>query len=140
MAKRMYLNTSILIKAVRPSDPRHGDALEFLRACCGVYECVVSSVHRLEPWKEATRSRVGSLLRELGARLVEVDVASVLAEAEEYRARHGLNIKRVMDIAHLVAARRLGCRAIAAVDRFIWRHAKYFGLLYLNYYTGCQDP
>jgi len=83
---------------------------------------------------------VRALLRELDARILRVRVEDVLREAEEYRAGRGLSEKRRIDIAHLIAAKRLGCRAIAAVDTFIQRHAKHFGLLYLNYYTGCRDP
>lgn len=140
MIKRMYLNTSILIKAVNPWDPMHGHAVDFLKTCCTVYTCIASSVHGLEPWRRATRARVRALLKSVGAKVLSVDLEDVLREAEEYRVRHGLSPRRRIDIAHLVAARKLGCRAIAAVDRFIKAHAKHFSLLYLNYYTGCRDP
>ena len=38
---------------------------------------------------------------------------------------------------HVLAAVELGCQGIIAVDRFIARRAREYGLLYANQYTGC---
>ena len=62
----------------------------------------------------------------------------VLAEAGETRAEWGVSRKRTLDIAHMEAARRCGCKAIIAVDRFIRARATLLGLDYMNYYTGCK--
>ena len=140
MVKRMYLNTSILIRAVLPGERGHREAREFLRVCCRVYRCVVSSVHRLERWKSYTKKLIDDLLRELDVEEIDVDLDEVVREASRYVVRHRLSPRKVIDVAHLIAAKKIGCRAIAAVDRFIKSRAKSFGLLYLNHYTGCIDP
>jgi len=38
---------------------------------------------------------------------------------------------------YVLAAVEPGCQGIIAVDRFIARRAREYGLLYANQYTGC---
>lgn len=134
---RVYLNTSILIKAVNPREPGHREALRFLEECCSKHECVVSNVHRREYWYPKTRRRVNALLRRLKARRLDVDLDAVSRHAEAVRERLGLSMSRTVDLMHLVAAKTLGCSVVAAVDRFMRRYAHRFGLRYVNHYTGC---
>ena len=133
----IYLNTSILIKAVNPRDPNREAAERILRECCSRYTCVYSSIHGLEPWRPETRMRVRALLRSLGAQACRVDSAAVAREAARLRLEWGIAMSRAIDIAHLVAARRCGCIMVMAVDRFIRARSALLGLGYVNYYTGC---
>ncbi len=134
---RVYLNTSILVKATKPREPGHREALRFLEECCSKHECVVSNIHREERWRPETRRRVNALLRRLKARRLDVDLRLVAREARTLRRRLGLSASRDVDLMHLIAAKTLGCRAVAAVDRFMRRYAHRFGLRYVNHYTGC---
>ena len=135
--KCIYINTGLLIRAVNPGEPNHEKAVRFLRECCSVCRCVYSDVHYKEPWKPSTWVRVRRLLEEIGAVKLTLDLKTVLSRAEELRQEWHASESRMLDIAHMVAART--CGAIAAVDRFIRSRSKLLRLQYVNYYTGCPS-
>ena len=130
--RRLYLNSNPLIRAV--DNPK---AKEFLLECCRRHQCVVSSVHWLERWKPKTIEAVRELLEELGVEVHAVDVDALAEEAYRLTEERGWSPKRRLDLMHVLAAVELGCHGIVAVDRFIRRRAKEYGLLYVNTYTGC---
>ena len=100
------------------------------------YVLVISSIHREERFKPYTRSAILRLLSRYDVTVCNVDVEAVRAEAENYLSRYKLSYSRLLDVMHLVVARRCGCKYIAAIDRFIRSHSRGFGLTYINYYTG----
>jgi hypothetical protein len=129
---RLYLNTSIIIRALE--DP---GAKEFLVECCRQHRCVVSSVHWLEDWKDDTLARARVLLEELGAEEHGVDAGRIGRRALAVIRARGWSESRLLDMMHVLAALLLDCDGIIAVDRFMARRAREYGLLYVNHYTGC---
>jgi hypothetical protein len=133
----VYFNTSLLIRAVNPREIGHAETLRFINELVRRgYVLVYSNIH----WFEGIRADTGAILRSLFSRFrfarCAVNVYEVLSFADKYVRRKGYSISRRFDIAHIYAAKLCGCRYIAAVDRFIWAHAREFGLKYINYYTG----
>jgi len=127
----LYLNTSIIIRALE--DP---EAKEFL-AECRRHRCLVSSVHRLEDWKDDTLARARVLLEELGVEEHRVNTGRIGRRALAVIRARGWSESRLLDMMHVLAALLLDCDGIIAVDRFMARRAKEYGLLYVNHYTGC---
>ena len=128
----LYLNTSIVIRALEEHEAR-----EFLVECCRRHRCVVSSVHWLEDWKDDTLGRARVLLEELGAEEHRVDTGRTGRRALAVIRARGWSESRLLDMMHVLAALLLNCDGIIAVDRFMARRAKEYGLLYVNHYTGC---
>ncbi len=128
----LYLNSSIVIRSLE--DP---GARAFLEECCSRHRCVVSSVHWEEPWRGSSLGRVHALLRELGVEAAEIDVRQLRLRAMGLVEERGWSPHRMVDLMHVLAAKILGCHGIVAVDRFIRRRAREYGLLYLNHLTGC---
>jgi len=133
-----YVNTSIVLRALNPKEPGHGEARRFLEECCRKCRCVYSSVHELERMTPMQRLVFEGYLEGLGAAKVDVDTRQVLAQAEGYRLRAGAAESRRVDIMHMVAARTIGCTCILAIDRFIRARSRDFKLAYANHYTGCE--
>ncbi len=44
----VYVNTSIVVRALNPAEPRHREAKRILEECCSRCQCVYSRVHELE--------------------------------------------------------------------------------------------
>lgn len=130
---RVYLNTSLLVRAVAGDEA----ARRFLEECCKRHKCVVSSVHWREGWRRETREAVQRLLGDLSVRVVEVELLEVEDEAWRLLRLRGWSASRLLDLMHVLAAVRLGCDAVAAVDRFIRARCREYNLLYVNHYTGC---
>ena len=130
---RIYINTSLLIRAVAGDDA----ARRFLEECCGGHECIVSTAHLLEDWKLETLLAVAALLARLGIRIEDVDIDDVRREALRLIEERGWSESRLLDVMHILAAVRLGCGAVAAVNRFIRSRCREYNLLYVNHYTGC---
>ena len=131
-----YVNTSIVLRALSNTEPGHLEARRFLEECCERCRCVWSTVHSREGFRgEITRFFFLGYLASLGAEYGEVDLDQVMDDARRYVDAHGVSPSRLIDTAHLVAANMLGCRFILARDRFIWRHANNFGLVYVNWET-----
>ncbi len=128
----LYINTSMLIRALE--DP---GAREFLGECCSRHQCVVSSVHWREEWRRNTLTKLAGLLMGLGIATVEVNVEVLEEEATSLIEERGWSPRRLVDLMHVLAAVELGCHGVIAVDRFMARRAKEYGLLYVNQYTGC---
>ncbi len=128
----LYLNTSMLIRVLE--DP---EARGFLGECCRRHRCVVSSVHQLEGWRRETLEAVEQLLRVLGVERLDVDLDMLDSEVDRVLRGRGWSPRRTIDLMHVLAAKTLGCHGIVAVDRFIARRAREYGLLYVNHYTGC---
>jgi len=128
----LYLNSSTLIRALE--DP---GARRFLEECCRRHRCVVSSVHSLEGWRPETLEAARELLGELDVETVEVDLDELDSAVDRLLRGRGWSPRRTIDLMHVLAAVELGCQGIIAIDRFIARRAKEYGLLYLNHYTGC---
>jgi len=132
-----YLNTSILIRALEDAE-----AGELLRECCSRHWCIISGIHWLENWRRETREAVTRLLEELGVDVAEFFnhvVSRINRRARLLIRNHGWSPRRTLDLMHVLAALRLDCDGIIAVDRFIARRAKEYGLLYVNQYTGCPE-
>ncbi len=137
---RVYFNTSILVRAVDPSASGHYDALLFIELCKRRgYVLVFSSIHLKERWRPETWRRIRFLFKRYGFRGYRVSLGDVLGLAINYVDAHGISRRHLLDIAHIHAARILGCKYIAAIDRFIRAHASEFNLAYINYYTGCPS-
>ncbi len=128
----LYLNSSVLIRALE--DP---EARRLLVECCTRHRCVVSSVHVREEWRPSTLDRVSGLLEELGVEEARVDVERLEDKALGLLEERGWSPRRMVDLMHVLAAVELGCQGIVAIDRFIRRRAKEYGLLYVNHFTGC---
>lgn len=130
----IYVNTSIVIRALNPGEPGHVEARGFLEECCSKCRCIYSSVHGYEmPPQEF--EEIARYLRSLGAQFESVDVEAIEEQAVTLVHERGLSRKRIPDIMHMLAARLVGCRYLLARDRFMWRHAYYFGLVYVNWET-----
>ncbi len=133
----VYFNTSILIRAVNPRESGHRKAIRFIDELFRRgFPLVVSTVHSLEVFKPDTLTSLSSLFMRYRFRVCWVDVEDVRREARLRVKKLGVSDSRLVDVMHLIAARRCGCKYIAAVDRFIRSHAPEFGLKYINYYTG----
>ena len=128
----LYLNSSIVIRALE--EPR---TRGFLGECCRRHRCIISSVHWEEQWRPETLEEARELLGKLGVENVRVDVRALARRAYRIVAERGWSPRRRLDLMHVLAAAELGCQGIVAVDRFIARRAKEYGLLYLNHLTGC---
>ena len=128
----LYLDTSILIRALEDQGARG-----FLAECCSRHRCVVSSVHWEEPWRSETLATARELLSELGVEAVEVDLDALVVEADRLVEERGWSPRRRLDLMHLLAAVELGCQGVIAVDRFVARRAREYGLRYVNNLTGC---
>ena len=135
--RRVYFNTSVLIKAVSLGEEGSSDALAFIvKLVDRGFVPVISNVHLEERFRPETSNKISSLIQTFGFRICRVGLERVRREAENYVVSRGVSPSHLVDVMHLVAARECGCRFIAAVDRFIWAHAREFGLKYINYYTG----
>ncbi len=130
----LYLNTSIVIRALEDSETRR-----FLEECCHQHRCVVSSVHWAEPWRPRTLAEASRLLEGLCIEKLEVDIDALVVEADRLVEERGWSPRRRLDLMHVLAAVELGCHGVIAIDRFIARRAKEYGLLYVNMYTGCPS-
>ena len=128
----LYLNSSILIRAMEEDAAR-----VFLGECCRRHRCVVSSVHWLEDWRRETMEALEDLLEDLGVEAMEAGVRQLRLRAMELVEERGWSPRRMVDLMHVLAAVELGCHGIIAVDRFIARRAREYGLLYVNHLTGC---
>ncbi len=128
----LYLNSSVLIRALEEPGARG-----FLGECCRRHRCLVSSVHWREEWRRSTLTELAGLLGELGVTAAEVDVEGLEEEAAGLIEERGWSPRRLVDLMHVLAAVELGCQGIIAIDRFIARRAREYGLLYVNHYTGC---
>ncbi|MCE4619442.1 MAG: hypothetical protein F7C33_00285 [Desulfurococcales archaeon] len=132
----VFVNTSIVIRALNPREPGSLEAQRLLRECCRRCRCVWSAAHSREGFRYGlARFFFHGYLASLGAEYVEVDLDHVMNSARRYVDAYDLSPSRLIDIAHLVAANTLGCRFILARDRFMWRHANNFGLVYVNWET-----
>jgi len=132
----VYINTSIVVRALNPGEPGHEEARRLLEECCQRCRCVWSNVHGREGFRsDLTRFLFYSYLAALGAEYAEVDENTVFEEADAYITQRRLSWSRLVDTAHMVAARRIGCRYLLARDSFMWRHANNFGLVYVNWET-----
>ena len=132
-----YLNTSILIRALE--DPK---AKRFLEECCSRHRCIISGIHWLENWRRETREAANRLLEELGVDIAEFSnhaVSRINRRARLLIKNRGWSPRRTLDLMHVLAALQLDCDGVIAVDRFITRRAKEYGLLYVNQYTGCPE-
>ncbi len=140
----VYVNTSIVVRALNPAEPGHGEARRILEECCRRCRCVWSTMHALEGFRsDLSRFFFQSYLASLGAEYVEVDVDYVLEQADQYIEARGLSDSRHVDIEHMIAAKLLGCGYILARDAFMWRHANNLGLTYVNWEThggSCPCP
>ncbi len=128
----LYLNSSILIRAMEEEAVR-----AFLEECCSRHRCVVSSVHWLEDWRRETLEAIEELLESLSVDRAEVDLDRLDSAVDMLLRGRGWSPRRTIDLMHVLAAVELGCHGIIAVDRFIARRAREYGLLYVNQYTGC---
>ncbi len=138
----VYVNTSIVLRALNPLEPGHQEARQFLEECCKRCRCVYSSVHELERMTPIQRLEFDSYLE--GIRAVKITLHDdyldrLLDWALDYIVEHNLSEKRLNDIMHMRVAQRLGCSCILAIDRFIRARSRDFNLGYANHYTGC-DP
>ena len=132
----VYVDTSIVIRTLNSKEPGRREAQRILGECCRRCRCVWSTIHGYEGFRsDITRHFFYGYLASLGAEYAEMDADYVFERAEEYRSARGLSPKKLVDIAHMVAARILGCRLLLARDRFIWHHANNFGLTYVNWDT-----
>ena len=129
----VYVNTSIVVRALKPGEPGHLEARRFLEECCSKCRCVYSSVH-LQEIPEPYRPLILRYLDRVAV-LKRVDVVVLRSTVRRYIVEHGLSKSRELDVMHLTAARLLGCRYILARDRFIMRHAYNFNLTYTNWDT-----
>jgi len=133
----IYVNTSIVIRALNPKEPGHHEARRLLEECCKRCKCFWSTIHDLERMTPIQRLEFEGYLEGLGARKSHIDARRILARAEAYRLSIGAAESKLVDIMHMLAASLLGCRCILAVDRFIRARSGDFNLEYTNYYTGC---
>jgi len=100
-----------------------------LRNVCSRHTCVVSSVHWLERWRSETIARLCILLEELGVEEHRVDVGRIGRRALAVVRARGWSGSRLLDMMRVLAALPLDCNGIIAVDGFIARRAKEYGLL-----------
>jgi len=138
----VYVNTSIVLRALNPTEPGHLEARRFLEECCKKCRCVWSNVHELERMTPVQRLEFEGYLEGLGAEKVilpEPLMDALLEQALDYLDTHGLSRSRLNDVLHMIVARHLGCKCILAIDRFIRARSRDFNLGYANHYTGC-DP
>ncbi len=129
----VYVNTSIVVRALNPAEPGHEGAKRILEECCSRCRCVYSTVHQYEIPEPYRQGILAYLARY--AELVQVDLESLRARARSIIVVRGLSASRELDLMHLEAASTLECRYILARDRFIWSNAKYYGLEYVNWET-----
>ena len=129
-----YVNTSIVIRALNPTEPDHEKAEEILEECCRLCRCVYSSVHEYE-MPPGRFEELDEYLTGIGGEFVGVDTDALEAQAVAIVRSRRLSEARVPDVMHMLAANALGCKYILARDRFIWRNAKYYGLEYVNWET-----
>ncbi len=135
---KVYFNTSILISAVNPGDPNHVESREFIRECYRLsHKLFVSTLLFAEITKRNTLRAVKRLIGKFGFNIVRVDVDYYLEKAYRWCSRRGYSRSRIPDVAHMMVARDIGCRYLAANDRFMKSHASEFNLAYINFYTGC---
>ena len=133
----VYFNSSILVRAINPREGGHSESLRFVDELFSEgFTLVYSSIHELEGFSAGTLSNLLALFREYHFVKCRVNASRILVKADEHVRIRGYSRSRRFDIAHLLAARECGCGFIAAVDKFIWRHAGEFGLKYINYYVG----
>jgi len=134
---RVYFNTSILIKAVNPWEVGHVESIRFIEDLLRRgFVLVYSDVHFVEGLRPSTESRIRRLFDRYEFIKCRVSVVDVVRRADAYVKSRGYSVSRRFDVAHMFAARDCSCRFIAAVDDFIRRRSKEFGLIYINYYTG----
>ena len=133
----MYFNTSILIRAVNPRERGYRESVRFINELVDRgFVFVISSAHWRESYRNETWRKLRKLFRRFNFVYCGVDADSIVGVAVLYVRRFGYSDERIIDVMHLMAARRCRCRFIAAVDGFIKAHAGEFGLIYINYYTG----
>ncbi len=127
----------MLLRAVNPWEKGHRKALSFIdNLAHRGYELLVSNILYEEKLKKRTRSSLSNLFNKYGFEIIEVDTGHYLYRATQWVIRNKVSPKRIFDIAHMMAAKDLHCKYIAAVDRFIRSRARLFNLVYINYYTG----
>ncbi len=142
----VYFNTSIMIRAAEPMHPHNVNAVNFIEEIIdyGLIP-VVSNILFMEKLKPETRRGINLVMDRYGFHLIEVNAEKYLEAAVQWiremnevrkKGKNPISEKRTFDVAHMMVARDYGCKYIAAIDRFMWRNAKRFNLIYINYYTG----
>ena len=125
-------------------DPRRRDAIDFIERCrARGHDLIMSTLLFEEGLYRDTEKLVRKLLVAYNFIVVNIDSRSYLARAVRWYIKRGYGLRRVFDVAHLMVAKDLGCRYIAAVDRFVKRHAREFKpnlckLLYWCSITWCS--
>ena len=128
---RLYLDTSIVIRALKPGKKGSRIARRFIEKCCSKHACIYTTVHLVE------LPRGSSALEFLEEKAVyrEIDLKWVRRAASMIIDAKGLSPSRELDLMHLIAAKTLECQGILARDRFLRRYAKKMGLTYVNWET-----
>ena len=135
--ERVYFNTSLLLRAVNPWERGHWSAVRFIDELHRRgYRLVVSTLLFEELKHSESRTAVARLIAEHGFIVVKINAETYSDQAVEWLMEHGYARSRLLDVMHMMIARNHGCRYIAAIDRFMRRHASDFNLVYINYYTG----
>lgn len=117
----IYVNTSIVIRALNSREPGHHEARRLLEECSRRCKCVYSIVHEIE--MPAGRYReLASYLDGIGAVRSRSgpEISWLRRAAEDWLRARGRSLSRLEDTMHLLAAQSLGCKYILARDRFIW--------------------
>ena len=135
---KVYFNTSLIISAVNSRDPNYDASREFIRDCYRLgHKLFVSTLLFVEVTKRNTLRAVKRLIKRYGFIVVKVNVDYYLEKAYRWCSRRGYSRSRIPDVAHMMVARDIGFRYLAANDRFMKSHASEFNLAYINFYTGC---
>ncbi len=134
---KVYLNTSISMRAVSPWEKHYGDTIVFLwNLKRHGFKLITSSVLWMEKLRPDTRRRIKRFFNTIGVKTVHVDIKKLELMTNKFLSRERLGESRRVDVMHLFAAKHVGAKYIASIDRFHRRYAGYFRLKYINFYTG----
>jgi len=128
-----YVNTSVIVASIYPSDPNHGYAVRFLEeVCLGRKLCRVSNLLLEEVRSTPSEETAFDALNRFGIPIIEVDIEEYLRRARSVVESLGFSYSRLIDVAHVLIARDVGCSIVASFDRKMLRFARRIGLKAYN--------
>jgi len=128
-----YVNTSVIVASIYPSDPNHGYAVRFLEEVCLSRKlCRASNLLLEEVRSTPSEGMALDALKRFGIPVIEVDVEEYLRRARRVVESLGLSYSRLIDVAHVLIARDARCSIVASFDRKMLRFARRIGLKAYN--------
>ena len=123
------INTSILIAAAWTHDAHHNEALNFLKTCMKKKVTLVTgNITLYELKKKRSEKAAIAIMKKYGIHVVKLNLHRMIKIAEEKRMKMKLSYKRVMDIVHVLTAKKTNVEHLVTYDRKLRSLARKLGI------------